>query len=189
MKLLGILPFARFLLEQALKPGDIAIDCTIGKGNDTVFLANLVGETGHVYGFDIQKEAISFTTERLLKHQINDVSLYQLGHENVGAIVPVQEHHRVRAAIFNLGYLPGGDKSVVTKPESTITAIKGLFKMMASGGIIVLVIYHGHEEGKKEKESIDLFVENFSQQEAHILSYQFINQANNPPYIVAIEKR
>ena len=49
LKLDRILPYARILLEKAVSPGDIAIDATAGNGHDTLFLAKLVGENGHVY--------------------------------------------------------------------------------------------------------------------------------------------
>ena len=95
----------------------------------------------------------------------------------------------VDAAIFNLGYLPKGDKSIVTKPETTIQAIESIFKLLSTEGIIVLVIYHGHEEGQIERDELLKYLENFDQSKAHILKYQFINQVNHAPFICAIEKR
>ncbi len=158
MNVLGVLPFARFLIENTLEPGDCAIDCTVGNGHDTVFLAKLVGENGHVYGFDIQAEAISSTTARLNEEKLNDrVTLFQIGHEHVLTTIPEQKQSKMKAAIFNLGYLPGGDKSIVTKPSSTVAAIRSLLAMMPKGGTIVLVIYHGHEEGQIEKDRVSYF--------------------------------
>lgn len=190
MNVLGILPFARFILQNALKPGDIAIDCTTGNGNDTVFLSELVGENGKVYGFDIQEQAIAQTSERLARAQLSKrVSLIQKGHEHVRSVIPKDEHARIKAAIFNLGYLPGGDKSIVTQPTSTVAAISALLDMMPKGGTIVLVIYHGHKEGQEEMESVLSFTKKVDQQFAHVLKYEFINQVNNPPFVIAIEKR
>ncbi|WP_235597825.1 methyltransferase domain-containing protein, partial [Geobacillus stearothermophilus] len=68
MAIMNILPFARFLLDQAVNEGDIAVDATVGNGHDTVFLAELVGERGHVFGFDIQAEAIATARARLAEH-------------------------------------------------------------------------------------------------------------------------
>ena len=65
MQLQGILPFAHSLLSGCLKTGDIAVDGTMGNGNDTLFLAQLVGETGKVYAFDIQAAALLATERRL----------------------------------------------------------------------------------------------------------------------------
>ncbi|MFL6518354.1 MAG: rRNA methyltransferase, partial [Bacillus sp. (in: firmicutes)] len=44
-----ILPFAKSLLIKAVKPGDVVIDATVGNGYDSVFLAELVGESGQVF--------------------------------------------------------------------------------------------------------------------------------------------
>ncbi|WP_100405167.1 class I SAM-dependent methyltransferase [Bacillus solitudinis] len=189
MKLRGVLPFARFLLEEVLEPGDIAIDCTAGNGHDSVFLAKLV-PAGHVYSFDIQIEAIENTRTRLEEHDLSHrVTLIHEGHETVKQHIPVSDYSKVHAAIFNLGYLPGGDKTIVTEPSSTIQAIDSLLTFMPRGGTIVLVIYHGHEKGKIEKEYVEAYTESLDQQHVHVLKYQFINQDQSPPFVIAIEKR
>ncbi|MDF2557487.1 MAG: rRNA methyltransferase [Bacillales bacterium] len=190
MKLDGILPFARVLLEKVVSAGDIAIDCTVGNGKDTVFLANLVGKTGKIYGFDIQELAIMKTTEKLIENDlIKQVSLHLTGHENIKMVLPNEHHNKVRGAIFNLGYLPGGDKEIVTVPETTIKAVQDLLEIMAPEGIIVIVIYHGHPEGEVESDALSYYVKSIPQEKAHVLEYRFINQTNNPPFIIAIEKR
>lgn len=190
MKLDRILPFARTLLEKAISPGDIVIDATLGNGHDTLFLANLVGPNGRVYGFDIQEEAISSTKERLIEHDLTDqVTLFHTGHENMMATIPPLHHGKITGAIFNLGYLPGGDKQVVTKPTTTIDAIDQLIDLLAPEGIIVVVIYHGHREGAVERDYLIRYLKQLDQSLVHVLQYQFINQKNNPPFIMAIEKR
>lgn len=190
MKVKGVLPFARQLLSEAVTTGDICIDGTIGNGNDTLFLAQLVGESGQVFGFDIQDEAIENTTSRLVENNCKEqVTLFHHGHEEAQRLIPTTFHGKIAGAIFNLGYLPGGDKAIVTKPKTTITAIESLLSMLKKEGVIVLVIYHGHEEGRIEKEALMGYLTSLDQKQAHVLTYQFINQKNNPPFIVAIEKR
>ncbi|MGE6717201.1 class I SAM-dependent methyltransferase [Peribacillus frigoritolerans] len=190
MKLDRILPFARILLEKAVRPGDITIDGTMGNGFDTVFLAGLTGADGHVYSFDIQKEAIEATAAKLNAENLQKrCTLIHAGHEHLSKYIRKEHSGKVTGAIFNLGYLPGGDKSIITQAETTISAIEQLFELLAAGGIIILVIYHGHPGGSAERDALMEYVENFPQQKAHILRYGFINQANNPPFIVAIEKR
>ncbi|MEO2078481.1 MAG: class I SAM-dependent methyltransferase [Bacillus sp. (in: firmicutes)] len=190
MKMERILPFARNLLEKAVKPGDIVVDATLGNGHDTVFLADLVGESGTVYGFDVQEEAIAASKERVHQHGLSDrVKMIHEGHEKLSKFIPPNHHGKVTGAIFNLGYLPGSDKSVVTRPETTISAIEQLLDIMTPEGIIVLVIYHGHMEGAVERDSLLHYCHQLDQKKAHVLQYQFINQQNNPPFIVAIEKR
>jgi predicted methyltransferase len=190
MKLTQILPFARKLLETAVSPGDIVVDATLGNGHDTLFLAHLVGADGHVFGFDIQKDAIMSTANRLEEQKLLErVTLFQKGHEHIERSIPSSDHGKVTGAIFNLGYLPGGDKSIVTKPNTTISAIEQLLSIMAIEGVIVLVIYHGHPEGAVERDQLLQYVRKIDQQKAHVIQYGFINQNNHPPFIIAIEKR
>ncbi|QOR65930.1 16S rRNA (cytosine(1402)-N(4))-methyltransferase [Cytobacillus suaedae] len=190
MKLERILPFARRLLDTAIPEGGIAVDATMGNGHDTLLLAKLVGENGHVYAFDIQSDAIRNTSSRLNENNLLDrVTLFEKSHGELQESIPTSIHGKVNGAIFNLGYLPGGNKEIVTKPTSTIAAIEQLLSIMEVEGIIVLVIYHGHEQGAVERDEILEYVSGIDQQSAHVLEYRFINQANNPPFIIAIEKR
>ncbi|WP_459503296.1 class I SAM-dependent methyltransferase [Bacillus sp. C1] len=190
MKLERVLPFARTLLKTAVTEGDYAIDATLGNGHDTCFLAEIVGKTGKVFGFDIQQEAIENSAIRLKEKGFEEQTiLVHDSHDTLLSILPEEATGKVTGAIFNLGYLPGGDKHIVTKPNSTIAAIEQLLEVMAPEGIIVLVIYHGHPEGQVERDAVLDFAEKLDQKQAHVLRYGFINQQNNPPFIVAIEKR
>lgn len=190
MKLEGILPFARSLLKKAVNSGDAVVDATIGNGHDTLFLAQLVEENGHVFGFDIQEKALINTSKRLTDANLLErVTLFHRGHEEISASIPTAFHGKITGAIFNLGYLPGGDKAVVTEADTTISALEQLIELLAPEGIIVLVIYHGHEEGAIERDRLLPYVQQLDQKKAHVLQYQFINQQNQPPFIIAIEKR
>lgn len=190
MNIEGILSYARSLMQKVIRPGSIAIDGTVGNGHDTLFLAELVGENGHVFGFDIQEQAILHTKELLVKNEIaKRATLFQKGHETLKKSIPVELHGKVGGAMFNLGYLPGGDKTVVTKPETTIAAINQLIELMAKGGILALVIYPGHEEGSIERDRVLEFAKNLDQTIVHVLQYGFINQKNNPPFLLAFEKK
>lgn len=190
MKLDRVLPFAHQLLEKCVHTGDLAIDATMGNGHDTVYLANLVGENGKVYSFDIQREAFLSTEKKLKDKQLQDrVILSLCGHEKLESVIPADYIGKVTGAIFNLGYLPGGDKSIVTTAETTIQAIEQLLTLMAPEGIIVLVIYHGHPEGAIERDQLLSYVHSIDQKRAHVLQYRFLNGINHPPFIIAIEKR
>lgn len=152
-------------------------------------MAQLVGTSGRVYSFDIQETAIANTKARLSEHNcLTQATLIQASHENVKSLISVGDHGNIAGCIFNLGYLPGGDKQIVTKAETTLTAISDIFSLLKKEAIIVLVIYHGHNEGKKEKDQLLKFVTTLDQTKAHVLTYHFLNQKNNPPFIIAIEK-
>ena len=119
------LKFSHEVLKDTIITGDHVIDATIGNGNDTLLLAQLVGPYGKVYGFDIQDEAIKTTEDKLLlTGQRPQVQLINDGHENIDHYL--EENELISAVTFNLGYLPKGDKSITTKPETTLTAIKKL---------------------------------------------------------------
>ena len=82
----------------------------------------------------------------------------------------MEYHGKITGAIFNLGYLPSSDKSIFTRPETTISAIEQLFAIMAPEGIIVLVIYHGHPEGALERDALLSYCQEIDQKEAHVLT-------------------
>ncbi|MGO4898098.1 class I SAM-dependent methyltransferase [Bacillus sp. GM2] len=189
MKLKKILPYAKELLKTAAGEGDIVIDATMGNGHDTYFLAELVGESGHVYAFDIQETALMNTAARLGNEYKDRVTLIQKSHDELITSLPDDVAGKVAAAVFNLGYLPGGDKSVTTKSDSTIASIKQLLKILKNEGLIVLVVYHGHPEGKREKDALLEFCTSLDQDTARVLCYQYLNQRNDPPFIIAIEKK
>jgi len=182
------LKFSHSLLKNSIVPGDCVIDATVGNGNDTVLLAQLVGQTGKVYGFDIQKEAIEATEEKLLlTGQLPQTELIHAGHENIADYIPDEQN--ISAVVFNLGYLPSGDKEIITTPDTTIPAIEQSLTRLRRGGLVSLMVYHGHEGGKEEKEQVDSFVRQLSQEDYHVLEYKFVNQKNNPPFLYIIEKR
>ena len=116
------------------------------------------------------------------------VSVIHDSHHTVQTIV-ADETRPITAAVFNLGYLPGSDKTVTTTGETTIDALRQLQDVMAIGGVIVVVIYHGHDSGKIERDEVLAYVEALDQKQAGVLRYGFINQVNHPPFIIAIEKR
>lgn len=185
MKLERVLQYAQTLLKSAVDDGDIAVDATAGNGHDTLFLAELVGDDGFVYAFDVQKQAVDATLHRLLDHALEHRAIVlNDGHENVAKYVDKP----VAGAIFNLGYLPGSDHEVITRPNTTIQALESLMKLLKIGGIIVLVIYHGHEGGKEERDEVIRFVSGLPQKYIHVLRYEFLNQKNDPPFIIALEK-
>ncbi len=185
MKLERVLQYAQTLLKSAINEGDIAVDATAGNGHDTLFLAQLVGDDGFVYAFDVQKQAVDATLHRLLDNALEHRALVlKDGHENVAKYV----NKPIAGAIFNLGYLPGSDHEVITRPNTTIQALESLLKLLKISGIIVLVIYHGHEGGKEERDEVIRFVSELPQKYIHVLRYEFLNQKNDPPFVIALEK-
>lgn len=180
--------FSHDIIKEAINEGDYAIDATLGNGHDTLFLAELVGTEGKVFGFDIQKDAIQSTKERLLENNLSDrVELIHDGHENMLGHIP--EDQQVSAVMFNLGYLPKGDKNIVTKAETTVKAINQALSLLKTGGVLSIMVYYGHPGTNGEKEAVDELVREIPQDDYEVLSYKFVNQINNPPYLYMIKRK
>ena len=127
---------------KILKPGDSAIDATAGNGHDTLWLAQRTGENGCVFAFDVQTEAIKNARQRIQEANCSSpIHFIADSHSNLSKRLP--EDRAIAAAVFNLGYLPGGDQSLITRPDTTI-----------DDGILSVVLYPGHEGGNSETADI-----------------------------------
>lgn len=182
------IPFVHSVLKEIIHPGDTVLDATCGNGNDTLMLAKACGNSGHVYAFDIQAQAINSTKALLNKYSIHHVTYIHDSHAHIDQYIPVTMNGKITAAIFNLGYLPRGDKTIITTPASTIAAIKKLLQFIRLGGRIALVIYHGHPGGQEEKNEVLSFVTSLSQAHYEVVQYAFLNHKNSPPFVIIIEK-
>ena len=174
------LEMAHDFLAQVITQEDIVVDATMGNGHDTLFLAKLAKQ---VYAFDIQEQALEKTSQRLQEAGLTNAELILQGHETVDQFVT-----EVKAAIFNLGYLPSADKSIITQPQTTIEALDKLCHMLVKGGRIAIMIYYGHEGGDIERDAVMDFVSHLPQEEYTAAIYRTLNQINNPPFLVMIEK-
>lgn len=156
---------AQDAVRAVVQPGDVVIDATVGNGFDTCFLAESVGPTGHVIGFDTQHCAIEATTNRLAAHQFCNVELRHESHEKIAAVAQAT----VSAVMFNLGFLPRSDHTIVTQPESSTAAIAAAVSALKPGGVMTVLSYRGHDGGEEEYRAVDrllsTYAERFSLQE------------------------
>jgi 16S rRNA C1402 N4-methylase RsmH len=150
-----LVDIAQERVRTVLRPGDIAVDATVGNGFDTLFLAKCVGQEGKVYGLDIQSEALDATRDRLNAAGRDNVVLFERSHADLYTVLSEIPVRNVQAVMFNLGYRPGGDKRVITQTESTILAIEGALKLLSPGGIISIIAYVGHSGGNDEAEAVE----------------------------------
>ncbi|ATX80126.1 Putative rRNA methylase [Mariprofundus aestuarium] len=142
-------------LLARIKDGATCIDATAGNGFDTLFLASHTGEAGHTYAFDIQQQAIDNTKKRLAEADLLDrVTLIHAGHESMLEHVPETDHGKVDIIVFNLGYLPRTDKSVITHEPTTLQALNSSLKLLSSRGHISILAYPGHPGGREEAEAV-----------------------------------
>ncbi len=178
--MLKITDIAHLFLKEHIKENDIVIDATCGNGLDTLFLATLVGKNGIVHAYDIQQEAICNSKE--LTKDYHNIIFHHESHENILT-------DNIKAVIFNLGYLPSGDKLITTKLDSTK---KALLKLIDSFEInknllIIIVVYPGHNEGQKESLWLDEYLRGLSSS-FMVSKYSMLNQ-HNAPYILMISKK
>lgn len=174
-----VLDFVRERIKEKIKKTDICLDATCGRGNDTLFLAKL---SKKVYAFDVQKEAIDYS-KNLLK-EYDNIEFINDTHENILDYI----NENINIAMFNLGYLPKGDKTITTKCSSTIASVSKVIRKLEVNGIITIVCYPGHPEGFIESKELIEYLKNINQKEYDIVRYDFINQINNPPFAIIIEK-
>ncbi len=175
------LSFTHDLLAQYVEKTDRTVDATAGNGKDTLFLARI---SEHVFAFDIQKEALERTRALLEKESVTNVTLIHDSHVNI----PLHIHEDIKAAVFTLGYLPGGDKFLTTKASATVEAVENMLEILLPGGIIVIMVYPGHQEGKNEEEALTAFVKDLDKSLADVVRYQPLNR-KDAPYPIIIEKR
>jgi hypothetical protein len=171
--------------EKILQPGDWAIDATSGNGNDTLKLAQILASNGTIIGIDIQEEAI-MRTQALLKSKLTSEALTRIHlHCQSHTDFPIiASSHPIRLVVYNLGYLPKGDKSRTTLTTSTLESIHKALNLVMPGGAISIMCYPGHEEGAKEEKAI---IEEVSQLSSHLWSashHRFINRLASPSLIL-----
>jgi hypothetical protein len=166
MQRISLVNTAHNLIREVLQPGDIAIDATVGNGHDTLFLVEQVNPFGKVYGFDIQLAAIESTLTKVGAYRSGErvrsntplpqenLILIQASHADMADRIPAHHHGKISAIMFNLGYLPGGDKRIITLPDSTVTALNSAGRLLSSNGIITVLAYPGHQGGNRETEKV-----------------------------------
>lgn len=181
---------ARFLasdhLRNHLKPGDTAVDATMGNGNDTQLLCELVGEGGHVYGFDVQQQALEHTRRRLASAGLlTQAQLFKVGHQHLSDYVkgPIQ------AVVFNLGWLPGTAKQIRTQWETTKIAVTSALELLEPLGICVICVYPGHVEGDTERIGLLEMLSSLRPQAYNVLHQCFINARVGAPECFLIQKQ
>ena len=177
---------ARDALSRCIRPGDTVVDATMGNGHDTLFLCETVGPEGRVWAFDIQQEAVASTEARLRENGMQDrARLVCAGHETMGQYVT----EPVRAVVFNLGWLPGGDHRVTTRWETTKQAVESALELLAPMGVLVICVYPGHPEGEREAGELAGLLSGLSNREYNVLHQRFLNATAGSPECFIVQKQ
>ena len=185
-ELRGPVPLSHLFLHGFLRDGHSAVDATCGNGHDTLLLARLVGARGHVWGFDIQRQAVEGTGRRLAEAGLSSrVTLLPIGHEELAKHVAVP----LQVVLFNLGYLPGGDRSIITRPESTGAALEQSLGLLAAGGVVIVTVYPGHDGGPEELSAVENWVAGLDPRACHCWRMGQTNVTPNSPYLLLVQKK
>ena len=183
---------AHHLLREVVRPGDLVVDATCGNGHDTVALAAMTGPGGGVLAIDIQPGAVEATTGYCVATGCaGHVRVVCGGHEDLAGHWQREFPGRgeAMAIVFNLGYLPGGDKAILTRTESTLAALAAALGILAAGGLLVVVCYPGHTGGQEETDSVVAWASALPSTSHQVAAYAFLNQAARPPMVVAVHRR
>ena len=161
----------------------IAVDATCGNGHDALWLAEVCDR---VYAFDIQPEAVKTTAELLGAHnRSGKVELFCESHANMKSRVP----EKAAVIVFNLGYLPGGDKEITTHTESTLCALQAALELLRVDGLLCVTVYWGHPSGREEREAVLRWAKNLDKGIYHCVHTDMLNQPNCPPEILFVTRK
>lgn len=174
------------IIAGKVQPGDICIDATAGRGNDTLFLAGLVGESGHVTAFDIQQDAVDSTRALLEEHGMSDrADVLLKSHSEMDEVC---REGTVSCITFNFGWLPKGDHNIFTNKSTSIPAIEKGLKLLKSGGLMTLIIYYGRETGFEERDALLEYLPTIDNSKYTVIEMPFVNRTNCPPIPIIILK-
>lgn len=155
---------AHLLLRGWLRCGDHAVDATCGNGKDTLLLAELCGREGCVYACDVQESAIASTRAHLAQYGcLAQVQLIRGCHSDWENLLPPSARGKVRAFVYNLGYLPHGDKALTTQAATTLASLEGAVHWLAPEAAFLIVAYPGHPAGVPELDCVRQWCAQLSQ--------------------------
>jgi SAM-dependent methyltransferase len=181
----GPVPLSHLFIRRFVRRGDHVVDATCGNGHDTLLLAELVGSSGRVWAFDIQLQALETTGARLSEAGgFGSVMLVHGGHETLSGHCSGP----VKAVVFNLGYLPGGDRTMVTRPESTLAGLEQSLEILEPGGVVIITLYPGHEGGQQERTALETRLVQSPPANFHVWRMGQMNVPTTAPYIILVQK-
>lgn len=183
--MIQILDFVKQIGQLQLADAKVIVDATLGNGHDTLWLKQ-GAKDAFLYGFDIQKEAIEHTRNRLLDADVDmaNIQLIHDSHVHLDSYVD----GTIDLLLFNFGYLPGGDKAIVTQTETSLVAIVKGLAMLSNRGVAILVVYPGHEEGAREQMKIEEMLQNLTWSDYRVYCYHIVNNTKKPPIAYIIQK-
>ncbi len=165
------LELAHDLWRSRVLPGDLAIDATLGNGHDALFLSELGCK---VVGMDIQEAALAKAKERIGEDKIE---LHLRSHAEIGSLILPK---KPKLIVYNLGYLPGGNKEITTVTESTLSSAQDSLDLLNCTGALSITCYPGHDEGLKEEEALIKWASQLDPKQWSVCHYRWLNRLRAP---------
>ena len=185
---LRLTDLAHALLAETVGPGDRVIDATAGNGHDTVFLARQVGPGGKVLAIDIQPAAVATTQARLAREGFGSTCVLAVAdHAELDQLLPGEFRGATSGAVLNLGYLPGADQALTTRPAGTLVALRAALGALRPGGRLVCVAYTGHPGGEEEGAAVAAFAET-CRKEGHQVAVHQREPGSGKPWLLAVTR-
>ena len=184
MRNLKVTEWISIFIREQVQEGDLCIDATAGRGNDTLLLSSLAGTAGRVLSFDIQEEALSAAREKLKRAQaLPNVELILDSHSHLERYA---SFGTVSCIMFNLGYLPSGDHSIATKAETTLPALESSLRLLKKGGLLSVCIYSGGDSGFEERDQVLSWLKGLDPKKYLVIRSDYYNRENDPPIPVLV---
>jgi tRNA1(Val) A37 N6-methylase TrmN6 len=172
---------ARSIIKEHIYPDAVCLDCTAGNGHDTIFLAR---HSKHVYGIDIQKQAIETTKARLATESL-EATLILGSHDQLVSYFDSSMSFDI--IVYNLGYLPHSNHEIMTTADTTVSSLRQALEFLSVKGLIVVTLYTGHDGGLIEAKAVEDFVKTLDKHDLTAQQISFLNRKQSP-YIIAMQK-
>ena len=183
--------WAHLLIADRLQDGEAAIDATCGNGHDSLMLAQILGPQGRLWAVDVQPAAVAATNLRLqgLGGLAPQLQVLEGNHRDLEILIDPQWHGQIAVIMFNLGYLPGSDKSVTTQEADTLPALEAALRLLRPRGLLTLAVYPGHAQGKLEQARINEWARQLDPRRFEVQLLRPINRLADPPECWVIWKQ
>lgn len=182
--------FQHVIWDRLLEEAQVIVDATCGNGHDLLYLAEKAKDGAHLYAIDIQEQAIQNTRSIMAEAKVkNKTSITYIQGSHDQAIDHCIEEDYLDLLVFNLGYLPGADHSLMTKADQTLAALDSALPKLSRGGLISLVAYPGTPQGAEEEKALQGYIARLNQKDFNACHWSPLNQINQPPVIYLIQKR
>lgn len=192
VKKISPLKQSQLWLQEMIQPGDEVVDATIGNGHDTLFLLQCLKQEntdikGFLWGFDVQEQAVKNTQIKLSQEGITvkNYSLHLASHAQLASIV---KSNHLAAVMFNLGYLPGTDKTVITQTNETLQALQAALNKLKLGGVLSIMCYPGHAGGDRESLAVASWVNSLDIESFSVKRVEAEFMTNQSAFLLWIQK-